>query len=216
MKKKVIVPIVLSSIGLLLGGLIYLGISSFPELLESEKSLPNKEANTPIFVDDTKVVDSDKLFAPNIVEAIPSLYGESEYAPNSNSEVTYIDAPSYEVKASVEISKPSFKESAILSSEPLFQVESGIDTLKGTFTAVSQETSIEEQVISNDNFYYSSYVEKGNENIHREVIKTKKARVNKNKSIRSNEALIETTLLVIGAVDIFSMILIHRRKHLFR
>lgn len=216
MKKKVIVPIVLSSIGLLLGGLIYLGISSFPELLESEKSLQNKEANAPIFVDDTKVVDSDKLFAPNIAEVIPSLNGGSEYVPNSNSEVTYIDAPIYEAKASVEISKPSFKESAILSSEPLFQVESGIDTLKGTFTAVSQETSTEEPVISNDNFYYSSYVEKSDENIHREVIKTKKARVNKNKSIRSNEALIETTLLVIGAVDIFSMILIHRRKHLFR
>ena len=216
MKKKVIVPIVLSSIGLLLGGLIYLGISSFPELLESEKSLPNKEANTPIFVDDTEVVDGDKLFAPNIAEAIPSLNGGSEYVPNSDSEVTYIDAPSYEVKASVEISKPSFKESAILSSEPLFQVESGIDTLKGAFTTVSQETSKEEPAISNDNFYYSSYVEKSDENIHREVIKTKKARVNKNNSIRSNEALIETTLLVIGAVDIFSMILIHRRKHLFR
>ncbi len=216
MKKKVIIPIVLSSVALLLGGLIYFGISSNPELLESEKSVKAKEADTPIFVDDTKVVDSDKLFAPNIAEVIPSLNGGSEYAPNSNSEVTYIDAPSYEVKASVEISKPSFKESAILSSEPLFQVESGIDTLKGAFTAVSQETSIEEPVISNDNFYYSSYVEKGDENIHREVIKTKKARVNKNKSIRSNEALIETTLLVIGAVDIFSMILIHRRKHLFR
>ena len=39
MKKKIIVPIVLSSVALLLGGLIYLGISSFPELLESEKSI---------------------------------------------------------------------------------------------------------------------------------------------------------------------------------
>ena len=218
MKKKVIIPIVLSSVALLLGGLIYFGISSNPELLESEKSIKAKEADAPIFVDDTVVVEEDKLFAPKAIEVNPFLGGGSNYVPSSiDGDVTYIDAPSsFESKTSIEISKPSFKESTILETEPLFHVESGIDTLAGNFTIAEKETTVEQSAISEEHFSYSSFTERVEEPAHKEITKTKKARINKNKSIRSNEAVIETTLLVIGAVDIFSMILIHRRKHLFR
>ena len=218
MKKKVIVPIVLSSIGLLLGGLIYLGISSFPELLESEKSIKAKETNAPIFVDDTVIVEEDKMFAPEVINTVPSANGASEYVPSSNGgDVTYIDAPSTssESKASVETGKKSFKEVVLVEHNPLIKFESGVDDCGG-FVITPIETSIEQPVVSDEHISYSCYVEKNDESVHQEVIKTKKARVNKNKSVRSNEALIETTLLVIGAVDIFSMILIHRRKHLFR
>ena len=216
MKKKVIVPIVLSSVALLLGGLIYFGISSNPQLLESEKSI-KKEADAPIFVDDTIVVEEDKLFAPKAVEATPSLGGGSDYIPSSVSgDVTYIDAPSSasESKASVSTSKPSFKESAIFDIHPLFHEENNHESF-GSFV-ISTESSVEQPVVSNEHVSYSSSIEKADDSVHQEIVKTKKTRVNKNKSIRSNEALIETTLLVIGAVDIFSMILIHRRKHLFR
>ena len=219
MKKKIIVPIVLSSVALLLGGLIYLGISSFPELLESEKSIKAKEAEAPIFVDDTVVVEEDKLFAPNAVNATPSLSGGSEYVPSSNSgDVTYIDAPasSYEGKASVSTGKPSYKEPIAFDSHPFFEVESNHESLCGGFVIDSFETIVEQPIVTNDHASYSSYVEKVDDTAHQEIVKTKKAKVNNKKSVRSNQALIETTLLVIGAVDIFSMILIHRRKHLFR
>ena len=218
MKKKIIVPIVLSSIGLLIGGLIYLGISSFPELLESEKSIQAKEANAPVFVNNKVVAEDDALFEPVSDATVPSIGGALEYVPSSiDGSVTYIDAPSnsYEVKANVEINKPSWKD-AFIEALPTFEIEYGVESFSGDFNVGSFEASIEQPVIVDGHSSYSSYAEKTDETARQEVNKTKKARVNKTKSVRSNEALIETTLLVIGAVDIFSMVLIHRRKHLFR
>ena len=218
MKKKVIVPIVLSSITLLLGGLIYLGISSFPELLESEDSIKAKEANAPVLIDDTIIFEEEKFAAPEVVEATSSSSGASEYVPSSMSgDVTYVDAPSssYEGRASVSTSKSSSKELAFSDSHPLFHIESGIESVLGDFVVTPSETVVDQPVISYDHVS-NSYTDKVEETVNPEVSKTKKTRVNKNKSIRSNEALIETSLLVIGAIDILSMVLIYRRKHLFR
>ena len=97
MKKKILVPIVLSSIGLLIGGLIYLGISSFPELLESEKTV--KPVNNAVpFVDDTIVVEGDKLFQeePSIVSNGGVGGYVSDYIPSSvnSADIQYVDAPS--------------------------------------------------------------------------------------------------------------------------
>ena len=209
MKKRFIVPIVLSSIGLLIGGLIYLGISSFPELLESEKSV-KKEANRAIFVDDTVIVESDKLFEEEPV--IVSGGGAAcfvDYIPSSAniSEIEYVDAPST-VKETKVINRhtnaSSYNDFSIV-------IEDILPAAETHFEIEATNVIVENTEVKEDHFYGSTEISDG---VHTQP-KVKKARVNKNQKMRSNEALVETSLLVIGAVDIFSMILIHRKKHLF-
>ena len=213
MKKKIIVPIVLSSIGLLIGGLVYLGISSFPELLESEKSAKPVNNKVVPFVDDTVVVESDKLFQeePTIVSEGGVGGYVTEYIPSSlnNADVQYVDAPATtkETKSSPKFINISHVEFSFIEDEAI-TVENHFETAVDSFVVETNETSHE----------HLDYVSQENvvEETPLKVKKVKSVKATKNQKIRSNEALVETSLIVIGVVDIFSMILIHRRKHLFR
>ena len=214
MKKKIIVPIVLGSIGLLLGGLIYLGISSFPELLESDKSIQKEVNHAAPFVSDTIVVENDKLVEPEpAIVSNGSVRGYSSDIPSSfdHDDIQYIDTP-INLKESVSTSKfsgaPSNCEFSFVVYEPIvaedFHFEISTDT----------SLSTEKIEVSEDHLYSSSSLEKAKEvSLQRNV---KKAAQAKKQNSHANEALVETSLIVIGVVDIFSMILVHRRKHLFR
>ena len=213
MKKKFIVPIVLSSIGLLIGGLIYLGISSFPELLESEKAV--KPVNNVVpFVDDTIVVEGDKLFQeePNVVFGAEISDSVIDYFPSSlsSADVQYIDAPTtfQEAKTPSTLIEINHVEFTFVDENETVAIEEHCETPVDSFVVETIETP-------HEHFGYSSK-ENSVETNPVKVKKAKSAKANKNQKIRSNEALVETSLLVIGAVDVFSMILIHRRKHLFR
>ena len=213
MKKKIIVPIVLSSIGLLIGGLIYLGISSFPELLESEKSVKPVNNEAVPFVDDTIIVEGDKLFQeePTIVSEGGVGGFVTDYIPSSvnSADIQYIDAPAptKETKSSPRFTNISHVEFSFIEDEQI-SIENHFEAAIDTFVVESNESS-------HEHFYYASQ-DNAVEEAPLKVKKAKSVKTNKNQKIRSNEALVETSLLVIGAVDVFSMILIHRKKHLFR
>ena len=213
MKKKILVPIVLSSIGLLIGGLIYLGISSFPELLESEKSIKPVDNKAVPFVDDTIVVEGDKLVQEEPVIVSSSGVGGyvTDYIPSSvnSADIQYVDAPSTvkETKSSPKFINLEHVEFSFVEDKPI-AIENNFEPAIDNFVIESHETSHEHLSYSSE----ESLVEEA----PLKVKKAKSTKATKNQKIRSNEALVETSLIVIGAVDVFSMILIHRRKHLFR
>ena len=204
MKKKVIIPIVLGSISLLFGGLIYLGISAFPELLLSEEQLKTQEAerlaayNRPVINEEPSegaVIFSDGAFG----------MGEA-YVPSSFAEeaVANISIKAREVKLTLDLDKTLDTTFSFVEYKSVFEDE--------TFTISVKHDA---EVVNNDEHVSYSYVEREIEEPNK-TIKVNKAKANTNKTLRSNEAVVETSLLVIGAVDIFSMILIRRRRHLFR
>lgn len=209
MKKKVVAIIAVSSIGLLLGGLVYLGVTSFPELLESEKTTKEKENKVAPIVRNTIIVENEKFVEEPEVEATASGYGFSDYIPSSLNEkqIEYIDLPSdFKINISVieeVIDSPLSDYQAAFSNESSFEIISDSSTIE----------THEEPVIAEHTFY-ASHEEKEAAPIH--VTKTRKAKSSYKNTVRSNEALVETSLIVVGAVDLISMILIRRRKHLFR
>ena len=206
MKKKVIIPIVVGSISLLFGGLIYLGISAFPELLLSEEQLKAQEAERVAFIN-RAVVNEEPSEGAVVIFSDTASDVVDNYIPS----VAYEAEASYTV-AKVETSNTASKKIDFFESHPLFHEESNLESLANGALIVEQK---EEPVIITEHINHS-YTESIEGNVRQEVIKTKKARVSKNKSTRSNEAIVEASLLVIGAVDVLSMILIKRKKHLFR
>lgn len=206
MKKKVIFPIVVGSISLLFGGLIYLGISAFPELLLSEEQLKAQEVERTAFIN-RAVVNEEPSEGAVVIFSDAASDVVDNYIPS----VAYEAEASYTV-AKVETSNTASKKIDFFESHPLFHEESNLESLANGALIVEQK---EEPVIITEHINHS-YTESIEGNVRQEVIKTKKARVSKNKSTRSNEAIVEASLLVIGAVDVLSMILIKRKKHLFR
>ena len=206
MKKKVIIPIVVGSISLLFGGLIYLGISAFPELLLSEEQLKAQEVERTAFIN-RAVVNEEPSEGAVVIFSDAASDVVDNYIPS----VAYEAEASYTV-AKVETSNTASKKIDFFESHPLFHEESNLESLANGALIVEQK---EEPIIVNEHINHS-YTESIEGNVRQEVIKTKKARVSKNKSTRSNEAIVEASLLVIGAVDVLSMILIKRKKHLFR
>ena len=210
MKKKFVAMIALSSVGLLLGGLIYLGISSFPELLESEKSVKNEESGAIVpVVKDTIIVEEEKLFEEPASANVSST-GYSEYIPSSFdfSEIEYIDIPkiSHNKIVSFESEKISRNDDSLVGFVEDFIVAEPV-SISSESVAINPIVSVNHSSSS-----YSSKEEK-TETIINKVNKTK---VNNKQTVRSNQALVETSLLVVGAVDLLSIILVKRKKHLFR
>ena len=206
MKKKVIVPIVVGSIGLLFGGLIYLGISAFPELLLSEEQLKAQEAEKAYFVN-RAVINEEPSNGPVILSDSGLGMGDI-YVPSSlgeDIEVASVAFKNREIKLSVDLDRTLDADFSFVEYKSVFEDE--------TFT-ISVNHDVIETINYDEHASYSSYADVEKED--NKVTKVNKARVNKNRALRSNEAVVETSLLVIGAVDVLSMILIKRKKHLLR
>ena len=205
MKKKVIIPIVLGSISLLFGGLIYLGISAFPELLLSEEQLKAQEAERMAAVNNRAVFNDEPSNGAIVLN--DGAFGLSDnYVPSSLGEeaiTSSISLNSREVKLPIE--KTFDSDFALVEYVPVFEDATYVIN-------VNHESSVEEHIIKDEHVSYYSHAEYDEST---KVTKVNKAKVNKNQALRSNQAVVETSLLVIGAVDIFSMILIKRKKHLF-
>ena len=218
-KKKIIIPIaVVSSIGLLLGGLIYLGISTFPELLESEEELAAKEAKAadpvaPIekhtiivedFIDDVAPAETTAI----VFGGFGSFFGSQEYL----SDLVISD----EIGESKSTGNIIISDSVMLDFVPSF-IEEVIsdDVIEETYFEEPAAIQEEEVSLIEDSLFYESSA--SNDNYEPvKITKTNKRAKAKSNPTRSNEAVVETSLLVIGAVDVLSMILIKRKKNIFR
>lgn len=206
MKKKFVVGIVVSSIGLLLGGLIYVGISSFPELLENEKAANNEEGHIKPVIKQTITIEESVNEEPSAIV----IDNGTNYIPSTieSSPVLFLDAPKIikETNASSKSIDKGHKDFSLVT-----------DFIEGSasnsYTFETNNTGTQKVTCTSEHFSYSEETLKESA-----VLKTnaKKAKMKKNQSVRSNEALVETSLLVVGVVDIISMILINRKKHLLR
>ena len=208
-KKKLPLIIGLSSAVILLGGLVFVGISSFPDLLKSDEELAEAKETSPVN-NNRLVVEEEPLFEsePVIVSGVSGNYAPASYNDN---DVEFISV-SANSETSVNVSSSSKKSNHIIEEHPVFHEEVRFDDF-----AVTQATSIvNEPVVANENGNLISHVETKEDNVSHQISATKKAVVNKNRSVRSNEAVVETSLLVVGAVDLLSVVLIKRKKHLFR
>ena len=216
MKKKIVPVIVATSICALLGGLIFLGVSAFPELLEEEELEENKEVKAIPNNKQALVFEQEITFAPanDEVEAAPSNYVSSPITSHDSELIVINVSPkSSKVKNHSDFEIHSFKDSVISKDISDIHIIKS-DSYFGDYENTKIDTAVTEETISTEHFFYSS--SESNETGHVIKNKAKKAKVNKTQSVRSNEAVVETSLIVIGAVDVFSMILIKRRKHLFR
>ena len=198
-KKKLVPFIVAGCVALVFGGLIYLGISAFPELLMSEEELLAQEASGAI-------ANGHRLVIEEAIEEEPQGFTDGLAANDAvvldNVEFVYSPASiSHETNIVSETKNNRSKDYFVLDIQPVSHED-----------AVPAITSINDS--SNEHISYSSHYE--SDITPTNTVKTKKVRANKNQTTRSNEAVVETSLLVIGAVDLLSMILIKRKKHLFR
>ena len=198
-KKKFVPAIIVSSIGLLLGGLIFLGISAFPELLEEEKEVQEEEKHLVVLKTDI-VINADNGYVSQPGEVTNSAEAVASY---DNMEVITISSVRVSNGKKDSLETKSHSHDDLFMNNPHQIIED----------ASSSSAHVNEQQFENEHVSFASSKESTRP---LETVKVKKAKVNKNKSMRSNEALVETSLLVIGAVDIISMILIKRKKHLLR
>ena len=216
-KKKFVPVIVVSSIGLVLGGLIYLGISAFPELLEEEDGLEVKEEIEAAPVETHTIIAEEKIEEeqPSEVNAV-SFGGFAE----SISSFFNGDGFFFNISANDEVNETEavndivISDSVILGFIPSFTDEIVSEDL---VEEVYDEPTlvVDEPVVVEDSFLYDSSISEADTSL--KTVRVNK-RVNKtnNKTTRSNEAVVETSLLVIGAVDVLSMILIKSKKNIFR
>ena len=212
MKKKFVAIIVAGTVSLLLGGIVYCGISAFPELLKEDLEGENvAEANNAAqehhvthYVADVEIeVAEEKAEAPVITAATVS---ESKVAAFS------VDDKGFEGFVTVD-SASTIKEIIISSGLSHFVDESLFETI----SFVEIEQPIIEEIVTQKVEHVSHHIEEKNDE---PVIKAKtvnsKAVANTNNS-SSSKATIECSLLVIGAVDIISILLVrHKKRHLLR
>ena len=200
-KKKFVPLIVVSGVALVLGGLIYLGISAFPDLLLSEEELLAQEANGVAAVGNRLVIE--QVDESNSVNDGATANAAANVNLDDGVQFVYVASSASKDAITInEASNKRVKENFVL------------DLKSSSHEEFVPQSSIES--ISNEHVSYTSHYERDFESASKDVVKTKKAKVNKNQTTRSNEAVVETSLLVIGAVDLLSMILIKRKKHIFR
>ena len=229
MKKKIIVPIVISGISLVLGGLIYLGISAFPELLEEEEVVKEEEPKCLLYVGDRNYAAENNSLGEPANNAVSS-NGISNINYDSDVEFVVVSNSTRSVKGSFKAEGNPHKDFSIVEYQPIYVDENNneltisISKIDNTASSCEKEEAIvsdssltqsEDKVISDDCSHCSTYSD-SEERITHETTKTKKARVNKTKTMHSYEALVGTSLLVIGAVDVIAMAATRRKKHLFR
>lgn len=196
-KKKFVPLIIVSSLGLLFGGLIFLGVSAFPELMEEEKEAEKEHAH--VTKTDTLVGDDGSISEAGSVGG-----GATETAPYSGNDIEFITiGGSGSVKMSNESGSKSY------SHKDFFIIESYQLTEDIIITSPSNSgTNIDANVISDN---ASNDPSKADEEAHQvETVKT----ISANKFIRSKQAVVETSLIVIGVVDVIAMIIIQRKKRL--
>ena len=250
MKKKYIAAIVIPSVCLLFGSLIYCAISAFPELLlsEEEKLARLKEAqeeehyliDVSDYRDDAYLFEDDNDDNVTISVGFTNVSNPVEIAPESYDEmeiimVDAIETPTVEIEINDEPAQYA----------PVLEVE----TLEVNEVAISNEVAldiVEENEYSNDEAIVEEvfdvieesfeeeieiaevthHIKSGltavepvliNENEEKEeadiLIEHKEMMVNE-QGVTSYNKDLESTLIVIGIVDLLSFLLIRKRKKL--
>ena len=211
MKKKFVAIIVASTVSLLLGGIVYCGISAFPELLEED--LQNQDVAEVKKANNNHATHyvADFEIEPVKEDATPVLNA----APISESKVSNDITEDNGFGGFISVDAISSIKEIIISSSLSHFID---DSLFENINFVEIQEPVIEEIIAPKVEHVSHHIEESSVEASPVVIKTvkSKARSNKNNSA-SSKATVECTLLLIGAVDLISMLLVrHRKRHLLR
>ena len=196
MKKRNIIIISLSVVSLIFGGLVFLGVSTFPELLEEEK----KEIEHPH--DDVLLnTPSNDNKSANESTAVAVSSGASNYV---------VDSPK------------SFKSNSRLSSSHNYEVIHHFDD-KVSLT-IKEEPASNKEVVSNTqssvntpSTYYKgkSYVSLKREKAAKDL--AIKEKLDRSEIIENrNKNIVNTIVLVVVAIEALAFIFLNRKRHLHK
>lgn len=210
MKKAFATIIALSSVGLVLGGLIFLGISAFPELLQNEEDIQEKEARTNTRVNHSGYGGQDNAAGEPGEGGYVIGYGSGTGTNNNASgDFEIITIPAH----------GGFKDSAGTSSS---NHGTGIPDYDNHFFEISlpeKDNSIDSVYIppisTQEHFSFTSFEEIVESSLKADSFEVKKNQTSFIKAVSSNQAVVATSLVVIGVVDIISVLLVEHKRRVF-
>lgn len=215
MKKRYIAIISIASVGLLFSSLVYCGIKAFPELLEEEQEVKEEKHHRLVVETYVNQVATNDAPAVVVISDSPSTNGAtvSDFTPSSYEGEVVL---SFVKSSSTKSSHSHFKT-------PIKTTEEHLDGPVATFIDEPVITIVNEQPAaktgvssSNEKHFYGSY--RKNDDV---VINTNTVNKIVNNPVsnqhNTNKGIAECSLLVIGIVDLISILLIrHRKRRLFR
>ena len=214
MKKKYVAIIAFSASCLLLGSLVYCGISAFPEILETEshKEIVN-EPKQRIANEETIIVPQETFFEkeePVIITNDLSGAIVSNHVSSNDEKAVYtpikisFSGVSSESHKTQKIETIEREDVTFLHDEPVVSIS--VPTI-----AIEPEITHDVEIVE-ERVSYSSRQSINSE----KPVKVKKAKKVVSKP-NNHKELIECSLLVVAAVDIISMLLVvHRRRKLLK
>ena len=211
MKKTFATIIALSSVGLLLGGLIFLGISAFPELLESEEETQEKESRTNSNYRNNAYGGQDGASGEPVEGGYVIGYGGSGNNTNVSDDVEIV---------TITPSSPSHGGPKEATGNGSAQFEGGVSDYDNHFYEISLpelDNSLGQKGNSAEgDFSLTSSEEIVDGTLQSDIFDTKTNKVNFFKMVGSNQAVVTKSLIIIGVVDIISVLLVQNKKHILR
>lgn len=213
-KKKLIAIIALTTSGLLLGSLVYCGITAFPEVLQSDKEL--KKAQNDTFVPSNK----ETLIVPfETEEKENNPFNEvfisgaiSDYISSSlnDGEVVYVGFADNSSKTKKSLESPAF-DNATIRRETLTQEDSRFSIMETDYA----ETVVARKSEDNHNLD-TKHISSSSSEITPVLTKTVKSKAKK-QSTATHREIAECSLLVVGIINIISLVAIeHKKRKLLR
>ena len=196
MKKRNIIIISISTISLVFGGLVFLGISTFPELLEEEKEQIEQSPQEDVLFELPSFESNDNN-APDTV-MLSSQGKSSTYVSEKGSNATYSD-------------KHSFKN-PITFTNTLEEINSYISHHE----PIIERESFEVSYASHSSHYYrgTSYTVSSEEDaVEEPLLKQEQKQELLNIVQTDNSAIMNTTIMAIGVIEVLSYILVKRKRH---
>ena len=212
MKKKYVAIISISTISLIFGGLVYCGISAFPELLEPEEEQVEQKAKHHLAIEPTFVNQVYDNSSSDVVvvsggagAGSASFEGFVSNPVNTGAKISFVDKEN-----NPKVSAESFKEARHKVEHPFFEERSDVSFLDNS---INGYVAHEEKHVAKETHYYGS--SKKETSVSPVTTVNKAINVPTNKS--ANKEITECSLLVIAAVDLISMLLIvHKKRRLLR
>ena len=210
-KKKKLIPIfAVSAAALLFGGLLYCGVSMFPELLEPDQEEQVDAPKEVLKIKEEMTISHNDDVSED--EGIPALTRYTTSANGDNTQnmiVVNVKATSSNSTPAITTKeeKASFRDKELFVRKDGFSFETGL--VSSNFNTIT--TNVETNQV-NEHLYVS-----GNEH------NTVSAKINKltsnhaNKSVNYHREIAECSILVIGIVNVLSFLLVaHRKRKMFR
>ena len=211
MKKTFATIIALSSVGLLLGGLIFLGISAFPELLESEEETQEKDNRTNSNYRNNAYGGQDGASDKPAEGGYVIGYGGSGTNTNVSGDVEIVTIGPFNP------SQGGAKESTGSGST---HIRGDYDNHFFEVSLPTKDNSVDSfdtpVILPEEHFSFSFINEMVENSLHGDIFETKKNKANFIKTVSSNQTVVVTFVITIGVIDILSVLLVQNKKHVLR